>query len=463
MSETIIQKLKLTTNNNEFYVKRDDLLPFCFGGNKARIAKTFLEDFKKKRSDVMIGYGNIRSNLSRAISCMCSAYNIPCIIISPDDNTLCNKSSNMDIVSLTNTKIVKCDKSNVKETVKKILVQIESNGKKPYYIYGNELGVGNETVPIDAYFTVYNEIIDQSQRMSCDFDYIFCACGTGMTLSGLVCGKLVSLHEKKPNIVGISIARKSENEIPKILNMTSAFLNERGIAFNNCSIGESFVFTDEYLCGAYGTYDDDIVRTIREEITVDGIPLDTTYSGKAFNGMKKYIIDNKIKNKKILFVHTGGTPLFFDYLHNNCQSDVIYECNQHEKILHFLLDVDSLLPTPLSTRVNISTYTKKILSNGTALVIQDNGKIVSAVMFYDNNHVEDRAYITLIATLQSYEGRGYGSLLLNKACEIAKSNGMYSIELETENSNIHAIKFYQKNGFKIKKIDKKTHMEKDLR
>lgn len=92
--------------------------------------------------------------------------------------------------------------------------------------------------------------------------------------------------------------------------MTSAFLNERGIAFNNCSIGESFVFTDEYLCGAYGTYDDDIVRTIREEITVDGIPLDTTYSGKAFNGMKKYIIDNKIKNKKILFVHTGGTPLF---------------------------------------------------------------------------------------------------------------------------------------------------------
>lgn len=110
-----------------------------------------------------------------------------------------------------------------------------------------------------------------------------------MTLSGLVCGKLVSLHEKKPNIVGISIARKSENEIPKILNMTSAFLNERGIAFNNCSIGESFVFTDEYLCGAYGTYDDDIVRTIREEITVDGIPLDTTYSGKAFNGMKNIL------------------------------------------------------------------------------------------------------------------------------------------------------------------------------
>ena len=55
MSETIIQKLKLTTNNNEFYVKRDDLLPFCFGGNKARIAKTFLEDFMEIYVPICLG------------------------------------------------------------------------------------------------------------------------------------------------------------------------------------------------------------------------------------------------------------------------------------------------------------------------------------------------------------------------------------------------------------------------
>ena len=42
--------------------------------------------------------------------------------------------------------------------------------------------------------------------------------------------------------------------------------------------------------------------------------MDTTYVGKAFCGMNKYIEDNKIRNKKILFIHTGGTPLFFDDL-----------------------------------------------------------------------------------------------------------------------------------------------------
>ena len=43
-----------------------------------------------------------------------------------------------------------------------------------------------------------------------------------------------------------------------------------------------------------------------------GIPLDATYTGKAFMGMTEYITENMIKNKNILFIHTGGTPLFFD-------------------------------------------------------------------------------------------------------------------------------------------------------
>ncbi len=44
----------------------------------------------------------------------------------------------------------------------------------------------------------------------------------------------------------------------------------------------------------------------------EGIPLDTTYTGKAFwGGMKEYIKKNKVAGENILFIHTGGTPLFF--------------------------------------------------------------------------------------------------------------------------------------------------------
>jgi D-cysteine desulfhydrase len=43
-----------------------------------------------------------------------------------------------------------------------------------------------------------------------------------------------------------------------------------------------------------------------------GIPMDSTYTAKAYTGMMDYIEKQEIKNKNILFIHTGGTPLFFD-------------------------------------------------------------------------------------------------------------------------------------------------------
>ena len=55
---------------------------------------------------------------------------------------------------------------------------------------------------------------------------------------------------------------------------------------------------------------------IKHELITDGIPLDSTYTGKAFWGMTQYLIDKNIKGKNILFIHTGGTPLFFDEMEN---------------------------------------------------------------------------------------------------------------------------------------------------
>lgn len=59
-----------------------------------------------------------------------------------------------------------------------------------------------------------------------------------------------------------------------------------------------------------------IDKAIYDMMVLNGIPLDPTYTGKAFLGMRDYIIKNNISNKNVLFIHTGGTPLFFDNLRN---------------------------------------------------------------------------------------------------------------------------------------------------
>ena len=67
---TPIYLMNYDDGNNKFYIKRDDLIPFSFGGNKVRIAEQYFEDMKKKGCNCIISYGSIKSNLNRVIANM---------------------------------------------------------------------------------------------------------------------------------------------------------------------------------------------------------------------------------------------------------------------------------------------------------------------------------------------------------------------------------------------------------
>lgn len=292
--------------NNSLYMKREDLLPFSFGGNKFRIAKELFKDMSEKGYNCIVGYGNARSNMCRVLSNIAFAEKIPCYIISPsDDDGSRMETYNSSIVNDCNANIVYCIKNEVKQTVESVLSKCKSDGLKPYYMYGDSTGKGNEQILSRAYKEVFYEILAQEQELGVDFDYLFLPAGTGMTYSGLVIGKIAC--ETNMKLVGISVARNNE----KCALVLESYLKASEI--NNINIKDYIDFDDEYLCGGYGKYNENIKSIIDYSMKNYGIPLDPTYTGKAFYGMTEYLKKNKIKNKKILFLHTGGTPLFFDY------------------------------------------------------------------------------------------------------------------------------------------------------
>ena len=299
---TPIIKSNFTTENG-IYIKRDDLLPFSFGGNKVRIAEEYFKDMQKNGCDCIIGYGNARSNLCRIIANMSRKYNVKTYIISPcDDDGVRRETTNSLIVKACGVQLISCLKENVAQTVEDTLRLCCDHGYKPYYINGHQYGEGNEVTPMLAYVKAYKEIQLQKKEMGIDFDYIFCAVGTGMTYSGLLAGK--EECRGKENIVGISIAREVSRETKIIQKFLKCYFGaEKNI---------NFELTDKYLMGGYGECSNQIVECIKREFLIDGVPLDTTYTGKAFYGMNDYLSSNQIKDKKILFIHTGGTPLFFD-------------------------------------------------------------------------------------------------------------------------------------------------------
>ena len=301
---------QLTCN---IYIKRDDLLPFSFGGNKVRIAEEFFADMRRKKHDSIIGYGNSRSNLCRVIANMSKYYGVKCCIISPkDDDGQRVETSNSKIVRLCDSEIVICSKDNVSKTVSETISRHKDAGYSPYYIYGNEFGTGNKSTPVNAYYKCYNEILSQAKAYDLDFDYIFLATGTGMTQAGLLSGKLVSNGKEK--IVGISVARKTEQETNVIYDYVKSFFKKKQL--NTNILKDDICVVDEYIGKGYGKKSSIIDKAIYDMMVLNGIPLAPTYTGKAFLGMRDYIIKNNISNKNVLFIHTGGTPLFFDNLRN---------------------------------------------------------------------------------------------------------------------------------------------------
>lgn len=306
---TPIQKIE--KNKNDVYIKRDDLFPYSFGGNKARKGLLFFDEIKKNNNDCVVTYGSSSSNHVRVISNKCCEINIPCYIISPLENS--KNTFNSKMYKLFGAKIIKTSIEKVSENIDKTLLKLRENGYNPYFIQGG----GHGNIGTQAYVDCYNEILDYENKNNKKFDYIFHASGTGTTQAGLVCGSIMNNDNKR--IIGISIARRKPRGRDIVVNSVIDYLNEYNIEYNKNLVDKKVNFIDKYILSGYGDFDNSIIKTIKYSMRNYGIPMDTTYVGKAFCGMNKYIEDNNIINKNILFIHTGGTPLFFDDL------EVIYE------------------------------------------------------------------------------------------------------------------------------------------
>lgn len=298
-NRTIIQDLG-EYQNNHLYIKREDLIPFSFGGNKARKAELFFENIDEGCFDCVVTYGSGSSNHCRIVANECCRRGMECYIISPEEAS--EPTFNSRMMDLFGAQITTVPVVKVHDTIDGKLAKLKAEGKNPYFIEGG----GHGDIGTEAYVQCYQEIREQEKEFGVHFDYIFFASGTGTTHAGLVCGQIKYNDDR--HIIGISIARKNPRGREVVLDSIRKYMPE--IAEEE--IQKRTVFLDQYTGDGYGKENSEIEDTIKESMIKYGIPLDSTYTGKAFLGMKKYIEEMKIQNKNILFIHTGGTPLFFD-------------------------------------------------------------------------------------------------------------------------------------------------------
>ena len=296
-----------------FFIKREDLLPFSFGGNKVRIAAAFLADMRAKGKNAMILYGDRRSNLCRVLSAACAEEGIPYIIISSSEHGNGVPAFNERIIGALTPEIIDCEKNAVAEAVDEAFRRLRARGYDPYYIYGDRTGKGNEAVPASAYAAVWPEIAAWEKENVVRFREVFVPAGTGGTHAGLCAGAYMAGSDTP--VIGISISsRTKERACAAAEEGFAGCLARRGIPLPDDPAEHLRLFT-EYNGGGYGLYDLRIEEVIAQMLRLNAIPMDPTYTGKAFLGMLDHLKKTEEKDACVLFVHTGGLPLFFDYMH----------------------------------------------------------------------------------------------------------------------------------------------------
>ena len=111
------------SNKNNIYIKRDDLIPISFGGNKARKAMNFFKEIDQGGFDCVVTYGSGSSNHCRIVSNMAASRKLPCYIVAPKESSLPTFNSKM--MELFGSHFMITPVNEVHDTIERLLATLK--------------------------------------------------------------------------------------------------------------------------------------------------------------------------------------------------------------------------------------------------------------------------------------------------------------------------------------------------
>ncbi|WP_180130982.1 1-aminocyclopropane-1-carboxylate deaminase/D-cysteine desulfhydrase [Acinetobacter sp. YH12072] len=287
----IYQKIYQSQLNQNITIIRDDLYPSLGGGNKGRKIDSIGQEILDNSYKAVVTTGGIQSNHCRATAVFCAQHHLQCtLVLHGDKDKFLKESGNAKIMRMSGANIIFVDQPiDIGPTMDQAMCKYKDIGLKPYYLWGGGHNLQGGKAYIDAVQQLNSEVL---------IDYLFVACGTGSTQAGIMAG--LSQNNIDCKVIGISVARNQQSAQEHV----STFYNMLCDTFSIQRKHEVIVL-DEYLCGGYEKYNNELKKISDNSIQNYGFTLDTTYSGKAFWGMQEHVLKHNLQGN-IVFWHTGG-------------------------------------------------------------------------------------------------------------------------------------------------------------
>ena len=278
-------------------VKRDDALPFAFGGNKVRKMQLVAADALNAGADTLITSGGIQSNHARVTAAAAAKLGLRCILVvngSPPDrvtgNALLDRLLGAEVRYVT-------DRTERAPGMEAAADELRRAGRTPYVI-----PIGAST-PLGAcgFFSAAAELRAQLPQAP---DVIVHSTSSGGTQAGLVAGSAAAMPAAR--IIGVSADETSaslEGTIRDLLRGMPALLGLAEDRFADARVEVD----DRFVGGGYGVPTDDSGAAIDLLARSEAIFLDPTYTAKAMAGLIARLRAGEFReDQTVLFWHTGG-------------------------------------------------------------------------------------------------------------------------------------------------------------
>ena len=278
-------------------VKRDDALPFAFGGNKVRKMQLVAAQALAAGADTLITSGGVQSNHARVTAAVAARLGLRCILVvngAPAEratgNALLDQLLGAEVRYVT-------DRLERAPAMAAAADELRRSGRQPYVI-----PIGAST-PLGAcgFVSAATELRGQ---MEIPPDVIIHSSSSGGTQAGLVAGSALAMPQTR--IIGVSAdetATALASVIGDLLRGIPALLGLGDGRFEAASVEVD----DRFVGGGYGIATTESREAIEMLARSEALFLDPTYTAKAMAGLIARVRAGEFReDQTVLFWHTGG-------------------------------------------------------------------------------------------------------------------------------------------------------------
>lgn len=278
-------------------VKRDDAIPFGFGGNKVRKLSVVAAQAVADGADTLITVGGVQSNHARATAATAAKLGLRCHLIA-NGNRPDRLTGNALLDALLGAEVeYVASRTDRIPAMRRVADRVRAAGGHPV-----EVPLGAST-PFGAigFVRAVGEMLEQGVRP----DVIVHATSSGGTQAGLVAG--CALHGLPTRVIGVSAddpAADIERVVRSIIDGMKAPL---GPMLEDVARDVRIEVDDTFVGGGYGVPTPASTEAQQLAARTEALFVDHTYTAKALAALVQYVRDGRIPaDATVLFWHTGG-------------------------------------------------------------------------------------------------------------------------------------------------------------